>query len=139
MVDDLVPLKMMRLYVAKILFLGKITILDLARVASALVEAGLGPNSKAGLYLNNSNEYLSGQNAIFKIGGVPINVDYTVCRGGANLSDEIILMLRQFFIMHAIARELMKLLNLFLILKLGLKYLMEANLTLINACNMKKY
>ena len=47
-----------------------------SKVASALVEAGLGPNSKAGLYLNNSNEYLIGQNAIFKIGGVPINVNY---------------------------------------------------------------
>ena len=45
-----------------------------SKVASALVKAGLGPNSKAGLYLNNSNEYLIGQNAIFKIGGVPINV-----------------------------------------------------------------
>ena len=47
-----------------------------SKVASALVEAGLGPSSKAGLYLNNSNEYLIGQNAIFKIGGVPINVNY---------------------------------------------------------------
>ena len=47
-----------------------------SKVASALVKAGLEPNSKAGLYLNNSNEYLIGQNAIFKIGGVPINVNY---------------------------------------------------------------
>ena len=47
-----------------------------SKVASALVKAGLGPDSKAGLYLNNSNEYLIGQNAIFKIGGVPINVNY---------------------------------------------------------------
>jgi len=47
-----------------------------SKVASALVKAGLMPNSKAGLYLNNSNEYLIGQNAIFKIGGVPINVNY---------------------------------------------------------------
>jgi acyl-CoA synthetase (AMP-forming)/AMP-acid ligase II len=47
-----------------------------SKIASALTEAGLGPNSKAGLYLNNSNEYLIGQNAIFKIGGVPINVNY---------------------------------------------------------------
>ena len=47
-----------------------------SKVASVLVKAGLGPNSKAGLYLNNSNEYLIGQNAIFKIGGVPINVNY---------------------------------------------------------------
>ena len=47
-----------------------------SKVASALTNAGLGANSKAGLYLNNSNEYLIGQNAIFKIGGVPINVNY---------------------------------------------------------------
>ena len=46
------------------------------RQASALSNAGLKANSKAGLYLNNSNEYLIGQNAIFKIGGVPINVNY---------------------------------------------------------------
>ena len=47
-----------------------------SQVASALSSAGLGPNSKAGLYLNNSNEYLISQNAIFKIGGIPINVNY---------------------------------------------------------------
>ena len=47
-----------------------------SKVAAALSSKGLGPNSKAGLYLNNSNEYLIGQNAIFKIGGVPINVNY---------------------------------------------------------------
>ena len=47
-----------------------------SKLATALVDAGLSPNSKAGLYLNNSNEYLIGQNAIFKIGGVPINVNY---------------------------------------------------------------
>ena len=47
-----------------------------SKVASALINAGLGANAKAGLYLNNSNEYLIGQNAIFKIGGVPINVNY---------------------------------------------------------------
>ena len=39
-------------------------------------EAGLSSNSKAGLYLNNSNEYLICQNAIFKVGGCPINVNY---------------------------------------------------------------
>ena len=47
-----------------------------SKIASALSNAGLKANSKAGLYLNNSNEYLIGQNAIFKIGGVPINVNY---------------------------------------------------------------
>ena len=47
-----------------------------SKIATALTRVGLSANSKAGLYLNNSNEYLIGQNAIFKIGGVPINVNY---------------------------------------------------------------
>ena len=47
-----------------------------SKIATALTNSGLSANSKAGLYLNNSNEYLIGQNAIFKIGGVPINVNY---------------------------------------------------------------
>ena len=47
-----------------------------SKIASALSEAGLAANSKAGLYLNNSNEYLIAQYAIFKVGGVPINVNY---------------------------------------------------------------
>ena len=50
--------------------------LQSSKIATALSNAGLSANSKAGLYLNNSNEYLIGQNAIFKIGGVPINVNY---------------------------------------------------------------
>ena len=47
-----------------------------SKIAAALSAAGLQANSKAGLYLNNSNEYLIAQNAIFKIGGIPINVNY---------------------------------------------------------------
>ena len=47
-----------------------------SKIATALSEAGLSSNSKAGLYLNNSNEYLICQNAIFKVGGCPINVNY---------------------------------------------------------------
>ena len=47
-----------------------------SKIATALSVAGLKANSKAGLYLNNSNEYLIAQNAIFKIGGIPINVNY---------------------------------------------------------------
>ena len=47
-----------------------------SKIATALTQAGLSANSKADLYLNNSNEYLIAQNAIFKIGGVPINVNY---------------------------------------------------------------
>ena len=47
-----------------------------SKIATALTAAGLQANSKAGLYLNNSNEYIIAQNAIFKIGGIPINVNY---------------------------------------------------------------
>ncbi|NOX50060.1 MAG: AMP-binding protein [Gammaproteobacteria bacterium] len=47
-----------------------------ACVAALLHEHGLGPDSKAGLYLHNSNEYQEAQFGIFKIGGCPINVNY---------------------------------------------------------------
>ena len=47
-----------------------------ARIASLLSEAGLGDDSKVGLYLHNSNEYLEAQYSVFKIKGVPINVNY---------------------------------------------------------------
>ena len=47
-----------------------------ARLASVLLEAGLGDDSKVGLYLHNSNEYLEAQYSVFKIEGVPINVNY---------------------------------------------------------------
>jgi fatty-acyl-CoA synthase len=47
-----------------------------ARVASALVAAGLEPDSKVGLFLYNSNEYLEAQFGAFKMRGVPINVNY---------------------------------------------------------------
>ena len=47
-----------------------------ARLASVLLEAGLGDDSKVGLYLHNSNEYLEAQYSVFKIQGVPINVNY---------------------------------------------------------------
>ena len=47
-----------------------------ARLASLLTKNGLGDNSKVGLYLHNSNEYLEAQYSIFKIKGVPINVNY---------------------------------------------------------------
>jgi 3-oxocholest-4-en-26-oate---CoA ligase len=47
-----------------------------ARVAAALVAAGLGPGSKVGLYLYNGNEYLEAQYGTFKMRGVPINVNY---------------------------------------------------------------
>ena len=47
-----------------------------SRLASALVAAGLQPQSKVGLYLYNSNEYLEAQFATFKFRGVPVNVNY---------------------------------------------------------------
>ena len=47
-----------------------------ARVAAAYDSAGLGPDSKIGLYLYNGNEYLEAHYAAFKMRGVPINVNY---------------------------------------------------------------
>ena len=47
-----------------------------ARLAAALVAAGLGPDSKIGLYLYNGNEYLEAQYAAFKMRGVAVNVNY---------------------------------------------------------------
>lgn len=47
-----------------------------ARLARAYVAAGLGPNSKIGMYLYNCNEYLEVQFAGFKMRGVPVNVNY---------------------------------------------------------------
>jgi fatty-acyl-CoA synthase len=47
-----------------------------AKLAALLDENGLGDDSKVGLYLHNSNEYLEAQYAVFKIKGVPINVNY---------------------------------------------------------------
>ncbi len=47
-----------------------------ARVAAAFSAAGLGPDSKIGLYLYNGNEYLEAHYAAFKMRGVPINVNY---------------------------------------------------------------
>ncbi len=47
-----------------------------ARLAAAFVSAGLGPDSKIGLYLYNGNEYLEAQYAAFKMRGVAVNVNY---------------------------------------------------------------
>ena len=47
-----------------------------ARIAAAYVDAGLVPDSKVGLFLYNSNEYLEAQYAAFKMRGVPVNVNY---------------------------------------------------------------
>ena len=47
-----------------------------ARLAGALNDLGLGPDSKVASYLYNSNEYLEGLYATFKLRGVPVNVNY---------------------------------------------------------------
>ncbi len=47
-----------------------------ARLSASFVQAGLKPDSKIGIFLYNSNEYLETQFAGFKMRGVPINVNY---------------------------------------------------------------
>jgi 3-oxocholest-4-en-26-oate---CoA ligase len=47
-----------------------------ARLASAFVDAGLVSDSKIGMYLYNSPEYMETQYAGFKMRGVPVNVNY---------------------------------------------------------------
>jgi 3-oxocholest-4-en-26-oate---CoA ligase len=46
------------------------------RIAAALVDAGLGPDSKVALYMYNGNEYMEAQFGAFKMRGVPVNVNY---------------------------------------------------------------
>lgn len=47
-----------------------------ARLAQALLDLGLGPDSKVALYLYNGIEYVVSQYAAFKIRAVPVNVNY---------------------------------------------------------------
>ncbi len=47
-----------------------------ARLASVFASAGLGPDSKVGLYLFNSVEYCEVQFGAFKGRHVPININY---------------------------------------------------------------
>ena len=47
-----------------------------ACLAGLLSAHGLGHDSKVGIYVHNSNEYIEAQYAVFKIGGCPINVNY---------------------------------------------------------------
>lgn len=58
-----------------------------SRLAKAFGEAGLGPDSKIGMYLWNGNEYLESQFAAMKIRGVPININYRY------LDDELLYLL----------------------------------------------
>jgi fatty-acyl-CoA synthase len=47
-----------------------------ARLAGAYTAAGLGPDSKVGLFMYNSNEYMEAQYAAMKMRAVPININY---------------------------------------------------------------
>jgi fatty-acyl-CoA synthase len=47
-----------------------------ARIAAAFDAAGLGPDSKIGLFMYNCPEYLESQYASFKMRGVAVNVNY---------------------------------------------------------------
>jgi len=47
-----------------------------ARLARALQQRGVGPDSKVAQYLYNGNEYLESCFAAFKLGAVPINASY---------------------------------------------------------------
>ncbi|MEM7412777.1 MAG: AMP-binding protein [Myxococcota bacterium] len=58
-----------------------------ARFSAALADAGLKPDSKVGLYLYNSPEYLEAQYGCFKGRQVPINVNYRY------LDDELLYLL----------------------------------------------
>jgi len=58
-----------------------------ARLAALLTDAGLGRDSKVGLYLWNGNEYMEAQFAALKIRGVPININYRY------LDDELLYLL----------------------------------------------
>jgi fatty-acyl-CoA synthase len=58
-----------------------------SRLAAAFAGAGLGPDSKVGIYLWNSNEYLETQFAAWKGRGVPININYRY------LDDELLYLL----------------------------------------------
>jgi acyl-CoA synthetase (AMP-forming)/AMP-acid ligase II len=58
-----------------------------ARLAAAFTAAELGLDSKVGLYLYNSTEYLEAQYAAMKVRGVPVNVNYRY------LDDELVYLL----------------------------------------------
>ena len=47
-----------------------------SRIASALRTAGLRPGAKVSLFMYNSNEFMESQFGVFKMRGVPINVNY---------------------------------------------------------------
>ena len=50
--------------------------IEASKLAAFLDERGIKENVKVGLYLHNCNEYLEAQFGIFKVMGVPVNVNY---------------------------------------------------------------
>ncbi|HEX5616212.1 MAG TPA: acyl-CoA synthetase [Acidimicrobiia bacterium] len=58
-----------------------------ARLAGALAARGIGRDAKVASYLYNSNEYMEGLFATFKLGAVPVNVNYRY------LEDELVYLL----------------------------------------------
>ena len=50
--------------------------IEASKLAAFLDERGIRENVKVGLYLHNCNEYLEAQFGIFKVMGVPVNVNY---------------------------------------------------------------
>ena len=64
------------LYVETMRLHGENMIKGRLSLPTLLTNSGLGDDSKVGLYLHNSNEYLESQYSVFKIKGVPINVNY---------------------------------------------------------------
>ena len=47
-----------------------------AQLAGMLAAHDIGAGAKGGIYLNNCNEYLEAQFALFKLGGCPVNLNY---------------------------------------------------------------
>jgi 3-oxocholest-4-en-26-oate---CoA ligase len=47
-----------------------------ARIAATLTDAGIGAGAKVSLFMYNSNEFMESQFGVFKMRGVPINVNY---------------------------------------------------------------
>ncbi|MEO1057711.1 MAG: AMP-binding protein, partial [Actinomycetota bacterium] len=58
-----------------------------SRLAQAFLDAGLGPDSKVGMFMYNCPEYAETQFAALKIRAVPVNVNYRY------LDDELLYLL----------------------------------------------
>jgi len=51
------------------------------RLAHAMAEGGVGPGDKVGIYGHNTNEWVEGQWAAWKLRAVPVNVNYRYVEG----------------------------------------------------------